>query len=648
MHRSTIVTPLLLLSLLSSLLLTGCVTLPGMQSAGATVPTHAFASNRASNFGHVLSPDGNRLAWVGVSGARLVVYVRDLHSGRTHTINARGLLSFRWSADSRHLLSNSPTAAGTEDHVLVAVDPEDGAFRWLAGAKGAPARLVGVELDAPGSLIVELGKRDPAFPDLFSLDTRTRALTPLEVNNGHTVSWMTTPAGTLAGRIIRERGGKALEIRQEDGSYRRVHAWDTRDKVSIASISHDRARSYLLSNQGAERVRLLELDNTTGALRVVHEEAEVDVAAVHLDPVSGAPLLVAGEPDYPRSTVLDDRLADMLKRVTPAGQPARVMIESADRHLARIVVAVATDRGSSVYLMDLRQGRSELLGAPATAPFQAELAPMRPVRLSARDGTPLYGYLTMPPRAAGTLPPLVLQVHGGPRDRTVWGYDAMTQFLANRGYAVLDINFRGSVGYGRTFQEKGHGEWGRAMQSDLYDAVAWAVAQGHVDPARVAVIGVSYGGYAAVTALLDEPRVFSCGIAINAPLDLADTFARMPRQWAHDLPAVLPYLGVESVHDPALAARSPSHRAASLSRPLLLVQGGLDGRVNPAQAARFAALAERAGAPLTYWPVAGESHGFTNWKSRLRLFRKSEHMLAACLGGRDAGFDYYELGYKLF
>lgn len=636
------------LAALVLLVLHGCVAPPALNGTKTTIATRSFASNRASHFGYQLSPDGKRLAWAGIRGTSMSVFIRDLGNGRTTAVNAKGLLAFRWSADGRQLLSDGMLAAGTEDHVLVAFDPARGAFKRLAGAKGAPVRLVGISLDSPGDLLIELGQRDPAFPDLYNLNSATGLLTSLEVNNGRIVSWLATPAGTLAGRIVRGNGNLALEIRQQDNNYRTVYSWDAKDNVNVVSISSDLTKSFLLSNHGTERVRLLAIDNITHALRVVHEDPDVDVAEVNIDPASGEPLLAFAEPDYPRSVVLDERLARVLRWLPAAGTPARLTIESADRYGSHMVVAVATDRGRSFYLIDLRQGQTELLRTSSTAGFEEALAPMRPIKLAARDGTVLHGYLTRPESTFGILPPLVLQVHGGPRSRTIWNYDSMTQFLANRGYAVLDVNFRGSTGYGRTLRDKGYGEWGKGMQTDLYDAVKWAVAHGYADPDRIAVLGTSYGGHAAVTALLDEPRMFSCGIAINSPLDMGDTFAQAPRQWLHDLPNLLPYLGVESAHDPRLAAHSLINRAASLSRPLLLVQGGRDGRVSPEQAVRFAAAAWRSGAPLTYWPVSGESHGFINWKSRLSLYRRTEQMLATCLGGRDAGFDYYEFASKLF
>ena len=638
-----------------------CLLGGGAGIAGTTIATHAFATNRASNFSYQISPDASKLAWLPVRGAALVLNVRNLDSGRTVTRDAHGMLWFVWSADGRRLISNSLSAPTTENHIVVALeaDGDDGRLAVLAAKAGANTRLLGTVVADPDSLIVEQNGRDAAHPDLFRLSIATRQLTLLDTNDGQVAAWLLRPDGAVGARRVRTGdGAEALQARQADGSYRTVYGWQASDQVSVVSLANDGTSSYLLSNKGVERVRLIALDHASGAERVVYAESTVDLAGVDINPASGAPVLVSSEPDYPRYTVLDVPLRRLLAQL-PASGPARISIDSADRSFTHLVVAVATDHGRTVYLANLAdmgdpadpaQPRLTLVGPASTAAFADALVAMTPVTLSARDGVALHGYLSLPVRQDGAskLPPLVLNVHGGPWSRTVWGYDAMTQFLVNRGYAVLDINFRGSTGYGRAFQFLGHGEWGGAMQTDLYDAVAWIGAAGLADTARSAIVGGSYGGYASVAGLLDQPGTFACGIAINAPLELDGMIDTLPKRFRHDRPLLLRYLGAQGAGDAVVTERLHGPRAASLRRPLLLVQGAGDVRVNPLQAARFAAAAQAAGAPLNYVPLAGEGHVFGNWKTKLSLFRLSEQLLAACVAGVDAGFDYYELGYMLF
>lgn len=633
---------LLMLFVLSAML-NGCA----LVGAGGAIATHAFASNRASNFNYRISPDGSKLAWLSVRGASLVVNVRRLDSERVVTRDARGMLSFVWSADGRRLISNGLTLAQTENHIVVALsaDSDQDALTALAYDRRADIMLLGTVPADPDRLIVQSNLRDAAHPDLFQLSIATRALTLLESNDGSVAAWLLRPDGTIGARRLRGPAGAGLlQARQADGSYRTVYQWLAQDQVSIVSLDNDGATSYLLSNKNAPRVRLIALDHASGTERVIDADDSVDVSGVAIDPASGVPVLAASEPDYPRYRVLHPALRHLLQQLPQAG-PARIAIDSADRAFRRVIVTVETDRGRTVYLADLAQPSLTLIGPASTAAFAGALAPMTHVTFAARDGVMLHGYLSKPVStntvSAAPLPPLVLRVHGGPWERTVWNYDPMTQFLVNRGYAVLDINFRGSTGYGRVFQERANGQWGGAMQTDLYDAVTWIGAAGLADTARTAIVGASYGGYASATGVLDQPTMFACAIAVNAPLDMADMLATLPEKFRHDLPLLLRYLGATDAGDTvALTARSPGARAAALRRPLLLVQGGNDVRVHPLQAARFAAAAQAAGAPLSYWPVAGEGHVFVNWKNNLQLYRRTERFLADCVGGRDAGFDF--------
>lgn len=643
---------------LLSAALTGCATAGAGSTANGspTIATHAFASNRATNFNYRISPDGTRLAWLGVDGAALVLKVRQLDSGRTVTRDAHGVLSFAWSADSRSLLSNSLTAVNTENHLIVAFDADDdggdhanhSAMRVLAARVGVDMRLVGTVAADADSLIVEHNQRDPAHPDLFRLSIASRALTLIETNDGTVTGWLLRADGAVGGRRVQTDGGEALQLRQGDSIYRTIYQWGQNDQVGVVSLSSDGATSYLLSNKQASRVRLIAIDHASGAERVVADDEGADLAGVDVDPASGVPVLVASEPDYPRYQALNGALAAALAQL-PIDGPARVALDSADHAFSKAVVAVATSRGRSVYLADLAARTVTMVGPPSTASFAHALAPMTPIRFSARDGVPVHGYLSRPAANAANpaLPPLVLRVHGGPWERTVWNYDPLTQLLVNRGYAVLDVNFRGSTGYGRAFTALGGGQWGRAMQTDLYDAVAWAGAAGLADTARSAILGASYGGYASATAILDASTPFKCAIAINAPLELDDMVATLPARFEKDRTQLLRYLGADS-GELAWRERSPGSHAARLRRPLLLVQGAGDVRVNPQQASRFAAAAQAANAPLRYWPVAGAGHQFSSWKTTLALYRRTEQFLAACLGGRDAGFDYYELGTFLF
>jgi dipeptidyl aminopeptidase/acylaminoacyl peptidase len=313
-------------------------------------------------------------------------------------------------------------------------------------------------------------------------------------------------------------------------------------------------------------------------------------------------------------------------------------------------VALYTHAVRRYYLIDRAQKRLVLLGASRDEKLERILSVPEAVEIEARDGLAIPAYLLRPAGASGKRVPLVVLVHGGPWQRVVWSdLDASedllrAQFLANRGYAVLVLNYRGSTGYGRAFTTAAVGEMGGKMQDDLVDGVRWAVERGIADPTRVAVFGHSYGGYASVMALAQEPQRFSCGIDIAGPTDLARLIERFPPYWELELDHWYRYVG-----DPAVAVdrermqqASPLFVAQKIEDPLLVIQGDRDVRVPADQSTRLVDALRRHGTPVEYLALPDMGHSLGYWAHHLRVLRATETFLAECLGGRAARFDPLE------
>ncbi len=633
-------------------LFNGCTTLRANASednARRLIATHEFATNRDSNFAYKISPDGSKIAWLAVKGTSLALFIKDLESGRVFSKNSHEIWSFDWTRDSQHLVSDSLAITGTSNHVIAVLSAKEGVDTlsiYTPGQKGT-SRIVSQIAGDDDHILVENNERDQRYFDLFKISLASGKHELTAENDGTTRTWLTDASGRLAGRIRFDQGRNTFQVLTPDGGYADVYTWSDNDRVTVLSVSTTLRQAYLLSNKDADRVALIALDIDSGKTRPIHEDPAVDISTVYTDPVSGAPLAAVSEPDYPRNMVLDSRLGKVEDFVA-ARRPVRLGIENTDDAVRKLVLSLTTDSGREFYLADLATGQTTLIGAASTRPFRQALRRMEPVELPGRDGTRLHGYLTRPDGEGAH--PLIVLSHGGPWDRTVWGYDARTQFLANRGYAVLDINFRGSTGYGRQFEALGFGEWGGKMQDDLDDAAAWALAQGLAVPGKVGIMGGSYGGYAAAMGVIAAPERFACGIAINGPLDLVELVENLPPAWNFDAPLVRRYIGdpSQSAQRQTIQERSPAFLVDRLARPLLLVQGTADDRISAATADAFARAAQRSGKPLEYWAVPGAGHVFTDWKSMLKLYRKSEQFFARCLGGSDGGFDFYELGYYLF
>ncbi len=613
------------------------------------IATHEFATNRDSNFAYKISPDGKKIAWLAVKGTSLALFIKDLESGRVFSKNSHDIWNFAWTRDSQHVVSDSLALSGTANRVVAVLSAKEGTESfsvYTPGEKGTS--LIVSEIAGDNDhILVSNNARDRRYFDLFEVSLASGKSELIAENDGTVRAWLTDTAGRLAGRIRTDKARNTFQVLTSEGGYADVYTWNDDDRVTVLSVSTASRQAYLLSNKDADRVALIGLDIDTGKTRLIHEDAAVDISTVYTDPASGVPLVAVSEPDYPRNVVLDPRLGKV-EEILAARRPVRLGIENTDDAVRKLVLSLTTDTGKEYYLADLDTGQTVLVGAASTRTFRRALRRMEPVELPSRDGTRLHGYLTRPDGAGPH--PLIVLAHGGPWSRTVWGYDAQTQFLANRGYAVLDVNFRGSTGYGRHFEALGFDEWGGKMQDDLDDAAAWALAQGLAVPGKVGIMGWSYGGYAAAMGVTTAPERFACGIAVNGPLDLIELVEDLAPAWHFDGPLVRRYVGdpAQSAQRATMRGRSPAFLADRLSRPLLLVQGSADDRVSAATAAAFAQAAQRAGKPLEYWSVPGAGHDFTNWKDRLKLYRKSERFLARCLGGSDGGFDFYELGYFLF
>jgi dipeptidyl aminopeptidase/acylaminoacyl peptidase len=395
---------------------------------------------------------------------------------------------------------------------------------------------------------------------------------------------------------------------------------------------------------------LVAADRVRGWEKILFEDPHVDVSGAVMSAVTRAPLIAYAQPGYPRFEILDPQLREDLEPLMKAQRgPFGLEIVSGDAAERRLIVAIYTSAQRSHYLVDRTSRTYVLLSNTVAADLERALAPMEPVTIISRDGLQLRGYLTLPSGAPRRPLPMVLSVHGGPWSRTHWGDPlrsddaAYAQFLANRGYAVLQVDFRGSTGYGHRFMSAAYGEFAGRMHEDLLDAVRWAVDGGIADAARVAIMGWSYGGYAALVGLTMTPDVFACGVSLNGPTDLVTLIESFPPYWM-DLSQWHDYVG-----DPAIAEdreqmvlKSPLHHAERLKRPVLIVHGGTDARVPIDQAERMVQALRRAGKPVQYLPIPAMGHGMGYWVHRLAVLRRTEEFLQRCLGGRASRYDPFE------
>ncbi|WP_157982661.1 S9 family peptidase [Simplicispira lacusdiani] len=637
----------------ASALLAGCAsgpTHPSLAGGGLPelVPVRDFVASRQSTGGYRVSPDGTRIAWFGTDGVVPAVWVQSIDGDDAKAFRIRAR-SIRFSADSRWLgITADPT--GDENTRIYAglVEGPGTELRELMPAPHSVAHFMD-SVEGASDFIATSNQRDKKVFDLYRVNPAGGAPVLLATNPGNVAWWGVDRAGRLLARAlvqgdqgILERPGTAA------GSWSEVARWSRWDTLRIFGLHDDGRKAWALSNRGSDKLALVRLDLATGAEELVFASPEVDIDSVTLSRATQQPLVVHYMPGYPAREVFDPALAARLAALAGT-QPVDVHVTSADRGDRVLTVALSTDRGTRSYL--LREGREpQLLGENRLSLIADALAPTEPVTYAARDGLTIHGYLTLPVGVAPRRLPLVLLVHGGPWARDRWGdanaSRAMQQFLANRGYAVLQVNYRGSSGYGRAHMEKARGEFAGRMHDDLIDGVRWAVGRGVADPARVAIYGASYGGYSALVGATFTPEVFACAVDVVGVSHLARFLEKVPPYWEMGIAGWHRYVG-----DPANAAdrrtmdaKSPLLKVGPRTSPLLIMHGVNDVRVRLEQSELMVQALRQAGRPVDYVAFQGDGHGNQRWPNNLTMYRKTEDFLAQCLGGRTSGFDYYQLG----
>ncbi|HYG68610.1 MAG TPA: alpha/beta fold hydrolase, partial [Anaeromyxobacteraceae bacterium] len=484
-----------------------------------------------------ISPDGKRLAWLAPDEKNVLqVWVATIGANDARKLTAdpkRGIRMYEWAADDRTLLYLQDSD-GDENYHVYGADLATGNVRDLTPFQGVRAGIVHVSPVVKDRFLVELNLRDRKVFDVHAIDLGTGAVT-LEVENpGDVVAMVATDDLVVRGGMASlPDGGTELRIRGAAGEvWKPLARAGFEEELELVDFSADAKRAYLRTTIGSDTTRIVERDLATGAEKVLFVNPKVDATEVVVHPTRHVVEAVASAPDRLRWKVIDPAVEADFAAIAKLSR-GDFRIVSRDREDRTWIVGFTEDRGPVRYFsFDRAAKKGTFLFSNQPKLEGLALAEMKPVALRARDGLELNGYLTLPVGVPAKQLPTVLFVHGGPWGRDHWGYNPMVQWLANRGYAVLQVNFRGSTGYGKKFLNAGNREWGRKMQDDLTDAVKWAVAKGYADPERVAIMGGSYGGYATLAGAAFTPELYRCGVDIVGPSSIKTLLSTIPPYWA--------------------------------------------------------------------------------------------------------------------
>jgi dipeptidyl aminopeptidase/acylaminoacyl peptidase len=587
-----------------------------------------------------LSPDGTHLAYIAPDDGVLNVWVRTVGKEDdrvvTHARN-RDIRIYFWAPNGEQILYVQDKD-GDENWRLYAVPIAGGEAKNLTPFDGVRTQILAVEPDFPDEILIGLNDRNPQLHDVYRLNLRTGELT-LEVQNDlGAIGWQADhELKVRLAQIPTPDGGFVLLYRPGPGAdWEKLLSWGSEDALNTgpAGFAKDNKTLYMMSSVGSNTTELRTLDIATGKETVLASDPKADVSDLLVHPTTYEIQAVAFTKERKVWKILDPSVEKDFERLRTLH---RGDLSIVDRDLAdkTWLVAYRQDKGPVVYYSyDRASGEATFLFSHRPELEKVTLAEMKPISFKARDGLTIHGYLTLPVGVEPKNLPAVINVHGGPWYRDTWGFHPEAQWLANRGYACLQINFRGSTGYGKDFVNAGDREWCGKMQDDITDGVQWLIEQGIADPNRIAIYGGSYGGYAVLCGLTKTPELYACGVELVGPSNLITFINTIPPYWKPMLDLFKKRVGDPDTEAEFLKSRSPLFMVDRIQAPLLIAQGANDPRVKKEESLQMVEALKKAGKRVEYMEFPDEGHGFLKDENRLKFYAAAEKFLAEYLGGR--------------
>ncbi len=586
-----------------------------------------------------LSPDGKYLAYIAPDEKNILqVWLRTIGHSDDRILTAdkkRGIRVFFWTYNPDQLIYTQDSD-GDENFHLYSVDIKSNTVRNLTPFQGKKTQLVGQDHKYLDQVLVGINLKNSQKFDVYCVNLINGAVEFDTENPGNVVSW--TPDASFQVRAATAStpdGGYDLLYRETaDNAWELIRHWGPEEEGRAVSFSADGKTLYIQGNHDANTQRLLAVNLSTGQSSVIASDQEYDVGQIMIQPITRVIEAVSIYKDKNQWQILDESIAadfEAISKVTKGD----FSVTSRDLEDKNWLVADLTDNGPVYYYAYNRETKTSTFLFSSQPKLEGlQLASMQPISYSARDGLTIHGYLTTPVNIPSKNLPTVLLVHGGPWARDIWGYNPQAQWLANRGYVVLQVNFRGSTGYGKAFLNAGNREWAGKMHDDLIDASNWLVQQGISDPKKIAIMGGSYGGYSALVGLTFTPEAFACGVDIVGPSNLITLLETIPPYWQPIKGIFYHRVGNLETEQEFLKSRSPLFKVDCIQKPLLIAQGANDPRVKQAESDQIVSAMRQANLPVKYVLYTDEGHGFARPENRLHFYAIAEEFLATYLGGR--------------
>ncbi len=649
------------LAILFSFIIAACKTTKDMHKSknGLTMSSDVPLIDREVLFGNAeissgsLSPDGSKVTFLKEYDGIMNIWVKDFdekfEDAKLLTKSKSPILGFFWTRDGKYVLYVNDND-GDENMNIFAVDPSKATketipeSRNLTPLKEVTAQIYMVSHENPDVMMVGINDRDKAWHDLYKLEISSGKLTKIFENNDRITGWDFDwdEKARIASRTDENGFSQLLRV-DDDGSFHKIYETNLQESAYIVGWTPDNKKAYLVSNKGDVNLTGLYLiDPQTGETELVEQDPEekVDLGGVFFNRNTREIVYTSYTEDKTRFYWRDKEFQKDYEYLKSKFPDREIGITSMTKDYSKWLVAVSGDRyATMVYFFDRKTKDliHQYTPKPKLKEVEEYLVPMDPIKYPSSDGLVIPGYLSLPKGKAAKDLPLVVLVHGGPKGpRDHWGYHPYVQFLTNRGYAVLQPNFRASGGYGKEFLNAGDKQWGKLMQDDITWGVKYLVDKGIVDPKRVAIMGGSYGGYATLAGLAFTPDIYACGVDIVGPSNLFTLLESIPPYWEAGRKWLYEMVGDPDTEDGAklLKESSPLFSAHRIKAPLMIIQGANDPRVKKAESDQIVIALRDKGQQVSYLLAEDEGHGFRKPLNRKAMMAEIEKFLAGNLGGR--------------
>ncbi len=610
-------------------------TTPATSAIPPEIPLSDFFKNPVSR-GYDLSPDGTMLSFLQPWESRMNIFVRPTAGGEAKRVTSekdRDIRNYAWKGNK--FLVYAMDDKGDENFHIKRVDLKGGEAKDLTPFPKVRSDVIDDLADiSETDILITLNKRNPEVFDAFRLNVASGEMKLVAENPGKVDRWITDHAGVI--RAATETDGvnaNLLTRPDEKAPFKKVLTTDFREQLSPQFYTFDNKNLYAVSNIGRDKQAVVTIDPTNGKeLEKLYENPEVDVSALAYSKKRKVVTFAAFDTWKTERKFFDPETEAMYKTLAEKLPGYEVEVVAHDKAEDKFIVVASNDRSpGSRNLFDAKTGTLTKLVDVAPWLKEAELAPMKPVEYKSRDGLTIHGYLTLPLGREAKNLPVVINPHGGPWARDTWGFNPEVQFLANRGYAVLQMNFRGSTGYGRKFWEASFKQWGQSMQDDITDGVQWLIKQGIADSKRVAIYGGSYGGYATLAGVAFTPDLYAAAVDYVGVANMFTFMKTIPPYWKPFLDMFHEMVGDPEKDKAMMEAVSPVMHADKIKTPLFVAQGAHDPRVNKDESDQMVEALKKRGVDVEYMVKDNEGHGFHNEENRFDFYGQMEKFLAKYL-----------------